>query len=213
MLDKLIVPLSLMEPEGLLPCSKDPANCRILNMKNSFHVLFDGICLRTLISSLTNRGRPSSYLGFSHPSPYAPYALSVLGFCVVDADNWRRVQIMKLLSMQFSPGPCCFLPLRPKISCDELMEYILWRKYSKAYVVLHYLISFSYHCRMLELLSLTAVLKHCGFPSTDTWELLETGGICNSGSLHPWWIPYVYASTQRINFLRRRGSVAGISTR
>jgi len=52
-----------------------------------------------------------------------------------------------------------------------------------------------------------------GFPNTDTWDLLETGGIYNSGSLHPWWILYVYASTQLINFLRRRGSVAGVLTR
>jgi len=162
-----------MEPGDLLPCSKDPATCRILNLKNSLHVLFDGICLRTLIiSSLMHRGRTSSYLGFPHPGPYAPYALSGLGFCVVDAHNWRWVQIMKLISMQFSPGPCYLLPLRPKISCDELMGdyYVYWRKCSKACVVIYYLISFSYHCRMLEHASLTAVLKHCGFPNTDTWD-------------------------------------------
>jgi len=72
-----------MVPEGLLPCSKDHAACRILNLKNSLHVLFDGICLRTLImSSLMHRGRSSSFLGFPTqvhmrhmPCPYQASAL------------------------------------------------------------------------------------------------------------------------------------------
>ena len=51
---------------------------------------------------------------------------------------------------------------------------------------------------MLEQASLTADLKHTGFPNTDAWDLLETGGIYNSGSLHPLWIPCVYASTPNL---------------
>jgi hypothetical protein len=33
--------------------------------------------------------------------------------------NWRRVQVMKLLIMQFSPTSCHFIPLRTKYSAQH----------------------------------------------------------------------------------------------
>jgi hypothetical protein len=82
-------------------------------------------------------------------------------------------------------------------------------------VVMHYVISFNYHCRMLEQASLTTDLKHCDFPQYGYVRFIRTGGIYNSGSLHPWWIPYVYASTPNllISYTEGGGGVAGVLTR
>jgi hypothetical protein len=51
-------------------------------------------------------------------SPFVLYALSIYPPCL-DHSNymWRRVQVMKLLIMQFSPTSCHFIPLLYKYIC------------------------------------------------------------------------------------------------
>lgn len=71
---------------------------------------------------------------------------------------------MKLLSMQFYPGTCYFVPLRPKISCDELIG-------EKLCLVEKVLQSLRIHAlrntRLLQDAGVCLsykVLKHGGFP-------------------------------------------------
>jgi hypothetical protein len=118
---------NFMEPEGSLPCSQEPSTGPYpeLDRSSPYHSTY----VRSILTLSTQPclGLPSgvfllafppiSYMHFS--SPHSCYMPCSFHPTWVDYSNyiWRRVQVMKLLIMQFSPIPRHFGPRRGHHSC------------------------------------------------------------------------------------------------
>jgi hypothetical protein len=127
-----------MEPEGSIPNSQELSNCfHILSQTNSVHI--SPSRLSKIHPNIIHPPtfwfsyRPLSFCLFlqqcicvsllphlcylSHPSH--PPRLDYFN-CI-----WRKVQIRKLLVMQFSPLSCHLIPLRPNILLSTLFSNTL----------------------------------------------------------------------------------------
>ena len=121
--------MQFTEPEGLLLCLQVPATCSYPELDWSSPCSHPTTWISILILSF----QVVSFPQVSPPKPCMqlsspPYVLHAppISFSLFSTWNiWLGVQIIKLLTIQFSPLPCYLIPLRPKILFSTLFSNTL----------------------------------------------------------------------------------------
>jgi hypothetical protein len=110
-----------MEPEGSLPCSQEPSTGPYPEPDQSspYHPILSLVRSILMLSTYLHLGLPSGFFPLAFPpiscmyssSPHSCYMPrpSHPPWCTHTNYIWQRVQVMKLLIMQFFPTSCHFI--------------------------------------------------------------------------------------------------------
>jgi hypothetical protein len=126
-----------MEPVGSLPCSQEPSTGPYLepNQSSPYHPILSFLRSVLILSTLLRRGLTSGFFPLAFPtrsyiyssSPHSCYMLCPSHTPSLGHSDYtcRRVQVTKLLIMQFSQTSCHPIPLGSNIFLSILVSNTL----------------------------------------------------------------------------------------